>query len=133
MGEVWTARLTYAAPDGLNITRAGNDSDGLFFAPSWDILGVAVRKHDRLTPERFEAYFFATYAEQYRLEMRASYRQWPKAWAELRARSEVTLLCYCTDPRLCHRTLLAGFLGRLGASVKGERSAALQARRARPK
>lgn len=36
------------------------------------------------------------------------------------ARSRVVLVCYCTDPTRCHRSLLAGILGKLGADVRGE-------------
>lgn len=34
----------------------------------------------------------------------------------------MTLVCYCTDAAHCHRTVLAGILGRLGADVRGERT-----------
>lgn len=53
--------------------------------------------------------------------MRASYRGNYPAWAWLLSQDERTLVCYCTDPNHCHRTLLAGILGKLGAEVKGER------------
>ena len=62
------------------------------------------------------------YVADYTHEMRMSYRRNRLAWDALLARSEVTLLCYCTDANFCHRTVLAGILGKLGAVVKGERT-----------
>ncbi len=43
------------------------------------------------------------------------------------ARLQMTV-CFCADHTQCHRTLLAGFLGKLGANVVGERSADEQKR-----
>jgi len=57
----------------------------------------------------------------YTAEMRASYRERRLTWDALLAHAEVTLVCYCNDPAHCHRTLLAGILGKLGADVRGER------------
>lgn len=51
-----------------------------------------------------------------------SYRDHRAAWDALLARDEVTLVCYCTDAAHCHRTVLSGILGKLGATVCGERS-----------
>lgn len=64
---------------------------------------------------------WALYSAAYAAEMRESYRTQRAAWRALLARSEVTLCCYCTDPARCHRTLLAGILAKLGATVAGER------------
>jgi uncharacterized protein YeaO (DUF488 family) len=64
---------------------------------------------------------WALYVEAYRSEMRESYRTQRAAWDALLARESVTLVCYCTDAERCHRTLLAGILAKLGATVAGER------------
>lgn len=61
--------------------------------------------------------------------MLASYRLNRVAWNELLAREVVTLVCFCTNPGTCHRRLLAGYLGQLGAVVCGERPAEAQQRR----
>lgn len=61
------------------------------------------------------------YSAAYLAEMRESYRTQRAAWDALLARSKITLCCYCTDPARCHRTLLAGILAKLGATVAGER------------
>lgn len=112
---VHTARITYAGADRLDVTRKSGDST---FAPSWPLVGpmIRARKSDphwlRLWPE---------YVTSYTAEMRVSYRENRAGWDALLARDEVTLVCYCTDPMHCHRTVLAGILGKLGAAVKGER------------
>ena len=64
---------------------------------------------------------WALYSAAYASEMRESYRTQRATWDALLARESVTLVCYCTDPARCHRTLLAGILAKLGATVVGER------------
>jgi len=73
---------------------------------------------------RIAAESWLTYREGYLAEMRQSYVQNRPAWTALFVRSEVTLCCYCPDPEHCHRSLLAGILGILGATVGGEWSVA---------
>ena len=146
MLTVYTARIGRRVwPDALDVTRKSAPPEGLPFAPSWEILcpaldlrGVAdsLRKAAAaaraqgadarvdvgdVAAERIERAMWALYVPAYRLEMRESYRAQRAAWDALLSRESVTLLCYCTDPRRCHRTLLAGMLARLGADVRGER------------
>jgi len=114
---VHTSRITYAGPDRLNVTRTSGDPT---FAPSWTILRpmLALRRAEGAMSV---AYAWPRYAADYTAEMRVSYRLNRPAWNALLARAEVTLLCYCTDPAQCHRTVLAEILGKLGATVRGER------------
>lgn len=70
-----------------------------------------------------------TYARVYTVEMRLSYKQHRGAWDALLARDMVTLTCFCVDASRCHRSLLAGMFGKLGAIVMGERPAEDQKRR----
>jgi uncharacterized protein YeaO (DUF488 family) len=114
MTTVHTARITYAGPDRLDVTRKSGDPT---FAPSWAILRpmLALR---RAGGDELAAW--PRYVTDYTAEMRASYRSQRAAWHALLARDEVTLVCYCTDPVHCHRTVLAEILGKLGATVRGE-------------
>lgn len=114
----YTARLVYSGKDRLDVTAKGRDPLGRAFAPSWRILAPALAKRSRgkLTDDDWTAYVAA-----YTAEMRASYREQRAAWVEVLGRHEVTICCYCVDSARCHRTTLAGFLGRLGAEVMGER------------
>lgn len=114
--HVHTARITYAGPDRLDITRKSGDPA---FAPSWAIL------RPMLDAKRFGSSWvmlWPEYVEDYTAEMRISYRENRAAWDVLLARDEVTLLCYCVDAKFCHRTVLAGILAKLGADVRGERT-----------
>ncbi len=92
---VYTARITYAGPDRLDVTRkTGEEGAGLLFAPSWRILRPI------LTARRIGAqwiWLWPQYVKDYTAEMRASYRDQRAAWDRLLARTEVTLLCYCSD------------------------------------
>ncbi len=117
---VHTARVTYSGPDRLDITRSKAAPDGIPFAPSWGILTpiLRLRQHD-LHAEAEAAW--PRYVEDYTNEMRVSYRLERAVWDALLARDQVTLVCYCMDPQRCHRTVLAGILGKLGAEVRGER------------
>jgi hypothetical protein len=73
----------------------------------------------------------AEYAERYTAEMRLSYslafgkagrqprqeaaaRSHRGAWETLLGRERIVLCCYCPDPALCHRRLLADMLVKAG-------------------
>lgn len=144
--RVYTARVSYDGPDRLDVTRQGADahrkrhgipSPGEPFAPSWRILKPALaarrlasrmlehRPDGDLAEAREAAAKLALeswerYVREYTAEMRASYQRRRRAWDALLARETVTLVCYCTDPARCHRSLLAGMLGSCGAEVLGE-------------
>lgn len=142
--EVWTARISSRDPDRFDITRKSGGPAGEVFAPSWAILRPAMDARTegeqlirfasqpdlapillegyRIRAAELDAEAWAIYVPAYTAEMRQSYRAHRVAWDGLLARSRVVLVCYCTDPARCHRTLLAGFLGKLGADVRGEMS-----------
>ncbi len=118
MNLVYTARITYAGPDRLDVTRK-TGTHGRAFAPSWRLLGPILAARNR--GESIEP-LWPAYVDGYTAEMRRSYRGSYPAWGWLIEQREVTLLCYCTDPTHCHRTLLAEILSKFGAKVCGERS-----------
>lgn len=114
---VRTARITCTEPDCVDITRKSAPAWAEAFAPSWAILGPAL---DARKQGRDEAHW-PHYVEQYVDEMRASYRRHATAWNQLLAMPSATLVCYCTDPERCHRTVLArDILPKLGAEYEGE-------------
>lgn len=51
---VYTARLGYRGDDALNITRKSAARDGLAFAPSWALLGPALRARRALELKQVE-------------------------------------------------------------------------------
>ena len=130
---VYTARVSYGGADRLDVTRKSAGPDGIAFAPSWAILGPALKAREvaewllkaslweREAAARIEREAWEAYVPAYLAEMRESWRANRHAWHALLARESVTLVCYCTDPERCHRTLLAGILAKLGATVAGER------------
>lgn len=140
--RIMTSRITYRGTDRLDITRKSGGADGLPFAPSWAILRPALgarlqAETIRKAPQRagapsnemraaaIEQEAWAAYVPLYTQEMRASYRAQRPAWGALLARERVVLCCYCTDAEHCHRTLLAGFLVKLGAIYEGEHAHSL--------
>lgn len=108
--RVYTARVTYRGPDRLDITRKSGDPT---FAPSWAILRPMLKL--RSAGEHLAAW--PQYVLDYTAEMRLSYRSQRTAWDALLSRSEITLCCYCVDAQHCHRTVLAGILGKAGSGV----------------
>lgn len=115
---VHTSRITYAGPDRLDVTRKSGDP---VFAPSWAILRPMLELR-RAEGMMSVAYAWPRYVADYTAEMRQSYVRNRAAWDALLSRDEVTLCCFCTDLQHCHRTVLAGILGKLGAMVCGERT-----------
>lgn len=125
---VHTARVNYDGADRLDVTRKSAGPEGIAFAPSWailrpalDLLKCAELACSDCDGQRIAHMTWALYSAAYAAEMRESYRTQHAAWRALLARESVTLVCYCTDPERCHRTLLAGILAKLGATVAGER------------
>lgn len=120
--------------DELNVSRATGAGDGLAFAPSWDLLRPVLEHRSLLRTHlaasqpllvSLEHAAWRLYERAFHAEMRESYRRQRIAWDRLLARTSVTLLCFCTDPAHCHRTLLArDILPKLGAVFAGERAPA---------
>ena len=128
--HVFTARMGYRADaDWLDVSLQGNMRRaekgeegghrriGLFFAPSPDLLYpyLSKRKFGRLTDRDWD-----DYRDGYTAEMRRSYVRFSRAWDVLLSWERVVLLCMCTDPKECHRTVLAEILEKLGATRGGE-------------
>lgn len=115
--QVHTARISTRDPDRFDVARK-TAKEGLFLAPSWDILSPVLLARRSGTPE---AEVWAFYVRAYRLEMRRSYVQHRESWDALLSRSRVCLVCFCLDPKHCHRSILREhILPRLGAVDAGE-------------
>ena len=130
MLHVQTARIDYGGPDRFDITRQ-TGTDGLVFAPSWGILGPALKAMKRARglrllgatdrAEALEVKVWTAYSVTYLVEMRASYRENRRAWDSLLDRDHVVLVCFCVNAERCHRTMLArDILPKLGAVYIGE-------------
>jgi hypothetical protein len=125
---LYTARIGCARPDALDVTRGsaeqaradGRPFPGEIFAPSHAILRPALegnrmaaqlRKAGKAEEaDKIELETWATYLPRYKQEMRASWVAHRAAWLELLACESVTLLCFCANPRRCHRGALASIL-----------------------
>lgn len=125
--QVYAARISSRDPDRLDITRKSGGATGTPFAPSWPILRPALdamriaSQMDGPAGEAHEAQAWARYVPAYTAEMRVSYRAHRPTWNALLARPRVVLVCYCTRPERCHRTVLGrDILPRLGAEWCGE-------------
>lgn len=138
---VYTSRINYTGEDGLNITRKSAKQLGKAFAPSWKILRPALSELTAakllanrgltLEAQQKSDRAWETYTHEYTHEMRESYRmgricvpgkKLPPVgpWKEVLSMRSVVLLCYCTNPTRCHRTILASIFVKLGATYLGE-------------
>jgi len=107
---VYTAHYSTRDIDRLDVTVKGRDPLGQYFAPTWEIV-MQVKKGIISQDE---------YTAAYHQLMLTSYRLHRDKWEELLARSRVVLVCFCPSGTFCHRTLLAGYMQKLGAKNGGE-------------
>ncbi len=70
--------------------------------------------------EQIEAVHWARYTAGFHDEMRWSYRAKALAWGWALTLPRVVFACACAREDRCHRTLAAGFMGKLGATFGGE-------------
>ncbi len=125
---LWTAPYRTRDADRLDITRAGCDkamraqkaAPGEFLAPSGGLVFPALEAMRAAADAAERDAIWAAYAEAYRLEMLTSWRIRRREWDALLVSARAVLVCFCRDPQRCHRTLVAGFLARLGADYRGE-------------
>lgn len=116
---VHTARIGCKDPDALDVTRLSG-TDGLFLAPSWEILRPALLAR-KTGDEEIEREAWAQYVPAYLAEMRISYARYRPQWEALLRRPRVIIECYCPERTRCHRGLLAEqILPKLGATDGGE-------------
>jgi len=118
MGLIYTASYGYRGSDRVDITLTGNErllkaglpAPGLILAPSNEILWPAKKRMDAEASRAGKLAVFAEYAKAYRSEMLRSFYRNAEAWHELARQHETTLVCFCADPELCHRSLAAQYL-----------------------
>lgn len=110
--KFWTAQYRYSGEDRFDITVKG--AVNYAFAPTWNM--VNAYKNGSMTEEQ--------YTVEYRALMKKSIGTNKKAWEELLALKEATLVCFCPSNTFCHRHILADILKQLGAHYMGERSVA---------
>lgn len=104
MTAIYTARLSYAGNDALDVSRAGRDPIGIVFAPSEKIL----RPYQALKRAGCATYHrWLQYKAAYTAEMQDSLMLWPHIWNEVLSRPVVTLCCFCENASACHRAVLA--------------------------
>jgi hypothetical protein len=109
--KLYTAQYKYVGNDRLDITVKGKDPIGRCFTPTWKM--VLGSKEGKLSWDEYQ--------QVYRELMQKSYRENSGAWNDVLGRDEVTLVCFCASGTNCHRSLLAGYLEKLGAEYMGER------------
>ncbi len=123
-----TARVSCRDPDALDITRGSADkalrarkaAPGEFLAPSAQLVFPTLRALREAASGGEREAIWAGYVAAYRAEMLTSWKLRRAEWEALLRRPRVVLCCFCADPQRCHRTLAAGFLGKLGADYRGE-------------
>lgn len=118
MLEVYTSTIRYRGPDRLDISIK---SGSKVFAPTWNMVMEVKSQVDCVKAQE-------EYTKTYLKMMKESFCNHPKEWDSLFERERVVLCCYCRPGEVCHRTILARFLVKLGAKYMGEIEASPQLR-----
>lgn len=100
--RVWTATSDYPGPNRLDVSTGP-------FSPEPEL-------------ENDPDLSLKDYQDKYRLQMRDSYKRQRTYWNVVLEAKEIVLVCGCQDPSECHRSVLARILGKLGATIEGEKT-----------
>lgn len=118
---VYTAQYRYAGPDRVDITRGGRDATYRdAFAPTWPLLNWGRDQLKLATTEARKDWVWIAYRARYEEQMRDSFKRHRERWRELLDRDRAVLVCFCANPKRCHRRALAEMLGKCGATDAGE-------------
>src|SRR2546423_4241366 len=111
MGTVFTSRIGYSGPDGLDTTVKSGAGLGTVLAPTWALVGGIKRwrGYEVLTPD--------DYTERYYDLLRARYLADQQPFLDILTQERVVMLCYCANT-FCHRHLAADILDKI-AQAKG--------------
>lgn len=112
MGTVYTSRIGYQGPSGLDITVKSAKGIGEILAPTWVLVG-GYKHWEGKTPLTDEQY-----TDRYLDLLRTRYRANEQAFTEIIQREHVVLLCYCRTGVFCHRHLALDVLEKI-AHAKG--------------
>lgn len=109
MCKIYTARINYSGPNGLNITVKAADPLGRVLAPTWALVNAYKGKDGYIAISPQE------YTERYLAMLRARYATTKPLFLDILRRDEVVLLCYCRVGAFCHRHLAVDVLERIAA------------------
>ena len=107
--KLYTATFNYRGQDRFDITVKTKEHPE--FCPTWEM--VAGYKNGSMSEEE--------YTRLYHELMVESWRKYNKAWRDLLALNEATLVCFCKKNTFCHRYLLAQYLVKCGVEYIGDR------------
>lgn len=114
--QVFTAPISYAGDDRVDMRVGTVDPIGKLFEPPAELKGCGLRTFSETVWEGL--------CERYDVRLRASYRVRRPDWLGLRHHLSITLVCDCPTPEGCYRTRAARalVLALPGLSVlRGER------------
>ena len=124
--EICTSHYSTRDRDRVDITRAGCDrakaanrtAPGEVLAPSAALVFPTLRALKAAASDEARGAIWTGYRAAYLDEIRARWRGGRRAEIEaLLDRPRVVLVCFCRDPRRCHRTIAAEILGKIGAGL----------------
>lgn len=102
---VYTSRIGYRGPDGLDITVKSAQGISRSLAPTWELVGgiKGWRGYPSLTVAQYTDSFYALLRRRYRTDDRP--------FLDILEREAVVLLCYCPQQSaFCHRSLAVNIL-----------------------
>ena len=112
IGTVFTSRIVYCSPDGLDTTVKSGSGLGRVLAPTWALVGGLKRWRG------YEILTLHDYTERYYALLRLRYTADAQPFLAILAQEHGVLLCYCRSDDFCHRHLAIAILEKI-ARVKG--------------
>src|SRR5258708_38983906 len=99
MGTLFTSRIGYQGPDGLDITVKSATGIGRLLAPTWAMVGGVKHwnRYKTLTSEEYTALYYELLRNRFRADR--------QPFLDLVQREYLVLLCFCPVGAFCHRHL----------------------------
>ncbi|HLY25954.1 MAG TPA: hypothetical protein VKQ72_06420 [Aggregatilineales bacterium] len=112
MCVVYTSRVGYRGPGGLDITVKSATVAGRILAPEWAMVGGVKGwgGYAKLSVEEYTRQFYDL--------LRSRFRQDSQAFLSLLNHEQLVTLCYCRPDVFCHRHLVVDILGKI-AQARG--------------
>jgi len=114
MLKIWTSQYSYCGKYALDVTVKGQDSIGVFFAPTWNMVNAC--KARGVPSDQVDMVYLKEYVEMMvrRIKQRSDI-----SYAFLTS-DYVVFRCFCKQYSFCHRLILASMFEYFGSEYHGE-------------
>lgn len=115
---LYTAQYRYSGDDRLDITVKGKDQEGMYFAPTWDM--VNAYKNNLIDDSEYEEQYLTLINNRWLKDTK--FKSVVVSLLKRIENNDITFVCFCPANTFCHRLLLAKWFQRnWTVAYKGER------------